>query len=76
MPSCDTTAPLQLLCRKRKEEMHGSFRAIILWNNVRRLVLKVTESERIDAHVGQLTIVAFLVVVPTMILRGMFGSSA
>ena len=52
-----------------KEERHGSFSAIILWNDIRRLVLKVTESERIDAHAGPLTIVAFLAVVPTVISR-------
>ena len=50
-----------------KEDRHGSFRAIILWNNIRKLVLKVTESEIIDAHVVPLTIVAFLAGVPTVI---------
>ena len=55
---------------------HGIFRAIILWNDVRRLVLKVTESERIYAHAGPLTIIAFSAVVPTVILRGMLGAYA
>ena len=59
-----------------KEDMHGSFRVIILWNNISRLVLKVTESERIDAHAGPLTIVAFLAAVTTVISREMLGASA
>ena len=42
-----------------KEETHGSFWVIILWNNVRRLVLKMTESERIDGPAVPLKIVAF-----------------
>ena len=56
--------------------MHGSFSAIILWNNIRRLVCKVTESEIIDAHAVPLTIVAFLAAVPTVILRGILWASA
>ena len=52
-----------------KEEMHGSFWVIILWNDVRRLVLKTTELERIDVHVGPLMIVAFLAAVPTVVSR-------
>ena len=59
-----------------KEDRHGRFRAIILENNIRRLVLKVKESERIDAHAGPLTIVAFSAAVPTVISRGMLGASA
>ena len=50
-----------------KEDRHGSFRAIILWNNIRRLVMKVTDSERIDAHAVPLTIVVFSAAVPTVI---------
>ena len=50
--------------------------AIILWDDVRRLLLKVTESERIDAHAVPMTIDAFLAVVPTVILRGMVGAYA
>ena len=50
-----------------KEDSHGSLRAIILWNNIRRLVLKVMESEIIDAHAGPLIIVSFLAAVPTVI---------
>ena len=38
--------------------------------------MKVTESERIDAHAGPLTIVAFSAAVPTVISRGMLGASA
>ena len=38
--------------------------------------MKVTELERIDAHAGPLTIVTFLAVVPTVILRGLLGASA
>ena len=49
---------------------------IVLWNNVRRLVLKVTESERIDTHAGPLRIVEFLAEFPTVISRGMLGASA
>ena len=59
-----------------KEERNFRFRAIILWNDVRRLALKLTESERIDAHAGPLTIVAFLAAVPTVISRGMLRASA
>ena len=50
--------------------------AIIFWNDVRRLVLKVTELERIDAHAVPLKIVAFLAAVPTVILRRILGASA
>ena len=50
-----------------KEDRNVSFRAIILLNNIRRLVLKVTELEIIDAHAGPLTIVAFSSAVPTVI---------
>ena len=50
-----------------KEDRHGSFRAVIIWNNIRRLVLKVMESEIIDAHAGPLIIVSFLAAVPTVI---------
>ena len=57
-----------------KEDRHGSLRSIILWNNIRRLVMEVTESERIDTHAGPLTIVAFLTAVPTVIQRGMLGA--
>ena len=59
-----------------KEDRYGSFRAIILWNNISRLVFKVTESERIDTHAGPLTIVAFSTAVPPVIQRGMLGASA
>ena len=59
-----------------KEERHGSFWEIILWTDVRRLVLKMTESERIEAPAGPLTIVAFSAVVPTVVSRGMLGASA
>ena len=59
-----------------KEERHGRFKEIILWNNIRRLVLKVIESENIDAHAGPLTIVAFSAAVPTVISRGMLWDSA
>ena len=59
-----------------KGERHGSFRVIILWNNASRLVLKVKESERIDAHAGPLKFVAFSAVVPTVISRVMLGLSA
>ena len=59
-----------------KEESHGRFRAIAIWNDVRRLVLKVTESERIDTHAGLLMIVVFSAAVPTVILHGMLGASA
>ena len=59
-----------------KEERHGSFWEIILWNDVRRLVLKMTESERIDAPTVPMKIVAFLAAVPTMFLWGMIGASA
>ena len=41
------------------EERCGSFGAMIFWNDVRRLVLKMAESERIDALAGPLTIVEF-----------------
>ena len=58
-----------------KEDRHGSFRAIILWNNISRLVFKVTESERIDTHAGPLMIVSFLAAFPTVISRGMLGAS-
>ena len=58
-----------------KEDRYGRFRAIILWNNISRLVFKVTESERIDALAGPLTIVAFSSAVPTVISRGMLGAS-
>ena len=56
--------------------MHGSFGAMILWNDVRRLVLKMAELERRDAPAGPLTIVAFSEAVPTVVLRGMLGASA
>ena len=46
------------------------------WINVRTLVLKMAESERIDAPAVPLTILAFSGVVPTVVLRGMFGASA
>ena len=49
---------------------------MILWKYFRRLVLKIAESERIDAPEGPLTIVAFSAAVPTVILRVMLGSSA
>ena len=42
-----------------KEEIHGSFGEMILWKNVRRLMLKMAESEGIDAHAVQLVIVLF-----------------
>ena len=55
--------------KRGKEERHGSFWSMILWNYIRRLVLKMTESERIDAPAGPLTIVAFLAAVPTVVSR-------
>ena len=72
------TPPLysNVFSENRKEEIHGRFRAIILWNDVMRLVLKVTESERINAHAGLLRIVAFLAAFPMVISRGGFGLSA
>ena len=51
----------------RKEERYGRLWEIILWNDVRRLVLKMTDSERIDAPAGALMIVAFSAAVPTVI---------
>ena len=36
--------------------------------------MEVTESERIGAHAGPLTIVAFSAAVPTLIQRGMLGA--
>ena len=50
-----------------KEERNVRFRVIVFWNNVRRLVLKVTESEIINAHAGPMTIVAFSAAVTTVI---------
>ena len=58
------------------EERCGSFGAMIFWNDVRRLVLKMAESERIDALAGPLTIVAFLAAVPTVVLRVTIGEYA
>ena len=49
---------------------------MILWNDVRRLVLKMAESERIYAPAGPLTIVAFLAAVPTVVLGEMLGDYA
>ena len=60
--------------KKGKEERHGRFWAIILWNDVRRLVLIMTESERIDVPAGPLKIVAFLAAVTTVVLRRMLGA--
>ena len=59
-----------------KEERHGRFGAMILWNNFRRLVLKMSESESIDAPVVPLMIVAFSEAVPMVVLRGMLGEYA
>ena len=59
-----------------KKERHGSFGAMILWNNVWRFVLEMEESERIDTPAGPLTIVAFPVVVPTVVLRILLVASA
>ena len=59
-----------------KEDRHGSFREITLWNNIRRLVLKVTESERIDTHAGPLTIVALSAAVPMVRSKVMLGAFA
>ena len=58
-----------------KEEIHGSFGEMILWNNVRRLVFKMVELERIDAPARPLAILAFPEAVPTVVLRGMIGAS-
>ena len=58
-----------------KEERNDSFREMILWNNVRRLVFKMVELERIDAPARPLAILAFPEAVPTVVLRGMIGAS-
>ena len=58
-----------------KKERYGNFRSIILWNDIRSLVLKVTESEWIDAHAGRLRIVAFSAAVPKVIPNKMLGAS-
>ena len=42
-----------------KEDIHSSFKAMILWNNVRRLMLKMEELEGIDAHAVPPVIVLF-----------------
>ena len=59
-----------------KEERHGSFGAMILWNYVRRLVLKTAESEGIDTPVGPMMIIVFSEAVPTVVLWGMLEASA
>ena len=38
-------------------------------------MLKMTEPESIDVPAGSLKIVAFLAAVPTVVLKGMIGSS-
>ena len=58
-----------------KEERHGSFGAMIIWNDVRRSVLKIEESERIYVPAVPLTIVAVLAAVPMLVSRGMIGAS-
>ena len=50
-----------------KEETHGRFWVIILWYDVRRLVLKITESEKIDRPAVPLTIVAFPAAFPKVV---------
>ena len=57
-----------------KEERNGSFGEMILWSDVKRLMLKISESERIDAPAGPLTIVVFSGAVPTVVLRGVIGA--
>ena len=57
-------------------DSHGSFWEMILWDNFKRLVLKITESERIDAPAGALVIVAFLAAITTVVSRGILGASA
>ena len=60
----------------RNEERRGRSGAMILWSDVRRLVLKMADLERIDAPAGPLTIVAFSAAVQTVVSRGMLGASA
>ena len=59
-----------------KEEMNDSFWAMIVWSDVRRLVLKLAESKKIDAPAGPLTIVEFSAAVQTVVSRGRLGVSA
>ena len=58
-----------------KEERHGRFGEMILWNDVRMLVFKMVESERVDAPAGPLTVVAFLAAVTMVVLRVMLEAS-
>ena len=61
--------------KSRKGERHGSFWEMILWKDVRILVLKIMELERIEAPAGPLTIVVFLEAVPTVVLKIILGAS-
>ena len=49
---------------------------MILWNDDRRLVLKMSQSERIYAPAVPLNILAFSVAVTTVVSRVLLGASA
>ena len=56
--------------------MHYNFGALIFWNNVRKLKLKMAVAEGIDVPVGPLTIVSFSSAVPEVVICRILGTSA